>query len=95
MAGRRDQPLGSLVLTLAFLEELTGATFNKVEGRKFWKALDLLDSNERHPSLAVHQLTGGRSDEWSARADRELRLIFERLPGGRKLLLGCSHHYRD
>jgi hypothetical protein len=95
MTGRRDHPLGSLVFTVAFLEELSGSSFNKAERKKFWKALDLLDENERHPSLEVHQLAGNRSGEWAAKADQALRLTFERLPGGRKLLVGCTHHYRD
>jgi mRNA-degrading endonuclease YafQ of YafQ-DinJ toxin-antitoxin module len=54
----------------------------------------LLDSNERHPSLRVHQLQGDQAGVWSASASDELRLTFERLSEGRKLLLRCSRHYQ-
>lgn len=94
MTGRRSEPLASLVFTSAFLAELLGPAFTRVERKKIQKALALLDANERHPSLEVHQLSG-REGEWAAKADEALRLVFRRLPEGRKLLLGCTHYYRD
>lgn len=94
MGGRRGQPLAALEFTLTFLQELSGSSFSGAERKKFLKALALLNENERHPSLEVHKLTGDREGEWSARADDELRVRFERLPGGRKRLVGCSHHYQ-
>ncbi|MHB8507333.1 MAG: hypothetical protein ACYDGR_01625 [Candidatus Dormibacteria bacterium] len=55
--------------------------------------MELLDADERHLSLEVHQLGGDRRGQWAAKADAELRLTFERLEDGRKLLLSCTHHY--
>ncbi|HZR00518.1 MAG TPA: hypothetical protein VFC93_17080 [Chloroflexota bacterium] len=57
------------------------------------RALDLLDENERHRSLRVHQVGDPSAGHWSASASDELRITFRRLPGGRKLILTCSHHY--
>jgi mRNA-degrading endonuclease YafQ of YafQ-DinJ toxin-antitoxin module len=54
----------------------------------------LLDSNEKHPSLRVHELSGDLAGIWSASASDDLRIEFLRLEGGRKLLLRCSRHYR-
>lgn len=91
----RSDPLTTLVFTDTFLADLGGpkSPFSAAERKKFIKALQLLDTDDRHPSLAVHQLTGDRRGQWAARADAELRLTFERLPGGQKLLLSCTHHY--
>lgn len=58
-------------------------------------ALELLDQNERHPSLNVHQLKGQQAGVWAAYASKSLRITFERLEGGRKRLLGASQHYGD
>ncbi len=57
------------------------------------KALGLLDANEQHPSLRVHQLSGGLEGSWSASASDELRITFVRSEAGRKVLLTCSRHY--
>ena len=57
------------------------------------RALRLLDENEKHPSLRVHQLTGILAGTWSASASDELRLLFARLEGGRKVLIRCTRHY--
>ena len=57
------------------------------------KALRLLDDDETHPSLRVHELTGGLMGMWSASASDALRITFAR-EGGRKVLLRCSRHYR-
>jgi len=53
----------------------------------------LLDTDERHPSLRVHDLTGDLGGVWSASASDELRVEFIREPGGKKVLLRCSRHY--
>jgi len=55
--------------------------------------LRLLDENEKHPSLRVHELTGDLSGIWSASASDGLRILFVRTPGGRKTLLRCTRHY--
>jgi mRNA-degrading endonuclease YafQ of YafQ-DinJ toxin-antitoxin module len=57
------------------------------------KALRLLDSDERHPSLRVHQLQGDLAGLWSASASDVLRLTFVRTAQGRKTLVSCSRHY--
>lgn len=85
----------TLSFTETFLETFGGKIFNWSERRRLLKALRLLDADERHPGLRVHELRGGLAGVWSASASRELRVTFERLADGRKLLLTCSHHYGD
>lgn len=58
------------------------------------KALRLLDENEQHPSLRVHQLSGDLTGMWSASVSDELRLLFVREGEGEKLLIRCSRHYQ-
>lgn len=79
------------MFTASFLESFSG--FAKQDQRRFAKALRLLDENERHPSLRVHELGGELAGVWSASASDELRITFAREEGGRKLLLHCSRHY--
>jgi hypothetical protein len=57
------------------------------------KALRLLDADEKHPSLRVHQLQGDLTGLWSASASDALRLTFVRTGQGRKTLVSCSRHY--
>jgi mRNA-degrading endonuclease YafQ of YafQ-DinJ toxin-antitoxin module len=57
------------------------------------RALALLDSNERHPSLRVHALSGQLEGLWSASASDSLRLTFERLPDAVKNMVRCTKHY--
>jgi mRNA-degrading endonuclease YafQ of YafQ-DinJ toxin-antitoxin module len=85
----------TLSFTEAFLETFAGKSFNGAERRRLLKALALLDANERHPGLRVHELRGDLAGVWSASASKELRIAFERLASGRKPLLTCSHHYGD
>ncbi len=85
----------TLSFTETFLETFAGKSFNAAERRRLLKALALLDANERHPGLRVHELRGDLAGVWSASASQELRVTFERLAGGQKLLLTCSHHYGD
>jgi hypothetical protein len=63
--------------------------------RRVIRALEQLDTDERIPSLRVHQLQGSRTGLWSASASKSLRITFLRLEGGRKLLVHCSQHYGD
>lgn len=77
-----------------FLESLVSREFSARERTQFIKALRLLDSDERLPSLRVHQLQGQEAGVWSASVTEQLRITFERIPGGRKRLLACSRHYR-
>lgn len=83
-----------LVFTDTFFDALLGSEFSAAERRRFARALELLDTNERHPSLRVHQLRGDLAGTWSASASDELRMTFERLPEGKKRMLNCSRHYR-
>jgi mRNA-degrading endonuclease YafQ of YafQ-DinJ toxin-antitoxin module len=53
----------------------------------------LLDENDRHPSLRVHELSGDLAGVWSASASNELRIEFIRGQGGQKILMRCSRHY--
>ncbi len=85
--------LSNLEFTTEFL-----ATFQRLsptdQGRVS-RALELLDQNERHPSLNIHQLKGQQAGVWTAYATKSLRITFERLEGNRKRLVGASHHYGD
>jgi mRNA-degrading endonuclease YafQ of YafQ-DinJ toxin-antitoxin module len=83
----------SIDFTETFLATFAGRDFSPAERRLILKALRLLDDNERHRSLRVHQLHGDREGSWSASASDELRITFERRDGGRKRMLTCSHHY--
>jgi mRNA-degrading endonuclease YafQ of YafQ-DinJ toxin-antitoxin module len=89
------EPYSSLELTRTFLETLCSREFSVAERRQFLNALDLLDTNERHPSLRVHQLRGELTGAWSASASRSLRITFERRPSGIKRLIACTRHYND
>ena len=84
----------ALVFTSQFLETFASKDFSSAEQRQFLKALSLLQTNERHPSLRVHQLQGNLAGLWSASASDQLRIIFERVEGGRKALIACSRHYQ-
>lgn len=92
MSGRL--PYQALVFTPEFLETYASRDFSAAERRQFLRALRLLEANERHPSLRVHALQGDLAGLWSASASSELRILFERLDGGRKMLIACSRHYQ-
>jgi hypothetical protein len=86
-------PYRSVEITPTFLESLIAHDFTAADRRRFVRALRLLDQNERHRSLRVHQLQGDLAGVWSASASDELRMTFLRAGGGRKLMLTCSRHY--
>lgn len=86
-------PYLSVVPTAEFLATFTA--LSRADQRRVLRAPAFLDENERHPSLRVHQLKGDLAGVWSASASSSLRLTFERLPDGRKLLIAASHHYGD
>lgn len=67
--------------------------FSSADQKRFLKAVRLVDENERHPSLRVHELSGDLSGTWSASPSDELRILFVRLDGGRTLLIRCTRHY--
>ena len=86
-------PFQSLDFTDTFLETFGSKDFTAAERKAIRKALRLLDSDERHPSLRVHQLEGDLAGLWSASASDVLRLTFVRTAHGRKTMLTCSRHY--
>jgi hypothetical protein len=84
----------TLDFTETFLETLADSRrFNRPERAQFLKALRLLDTDERHRSLRVHELSADMAGVWSASALDSLRMTFIRQAGGRKTMLACSHHY--
>ena len=85
--------LDSLTFSTDFLDSLRGLS-SADQGRIF-RALALLDENERHPSLNVHELKGQQVGLWTAYATRSLRIVFRRIDTGRKELLSASQHYGD
>lgn len=89
MAGYRYRTLD---FTEDFLDSYTSRDLSPAERAAIKKALRLLDQNERHPSLRVHELQGELAGIWSVSASNVLRLTFERHDGGRKRLLTCSRH---
>jgi len=66
--------------------------FRVADQKRFANALRLLDTDERHPSLRVHDLGGDLAGVWSASASDDLRIEFVRDTGGQKTLIRCSRH---
>ena len=91
MPGLGFQTLG---FTDEFLESYGRKQFSDADRRQFRKALRLLDENEKHPSLRVHELRGQLAGVWSASASGVLRMTFVR-EGSHKIMLTCSRHYGD
>ena len=57
-----------LDFTDTFLETFGSKDFTAAERKAIRKALRLLDTDERHPSLRVPQLQGDLAGRWSASA---------------------------
>jgi mRNA-degrading endonuclease YafQ of YafQ-DinJ toxin-antitoxin module len=87
------EPYRSLDFTETFLETFGSKNFTAADRKAIRKALGLLDTDEKHPSLRIHQLQGDLSGLWSASASDVLRLTFVRTGQGRKTLVSCSRHY--
>jgi mRNA-degrading endonuclease YafQ of YafQ-DinJ toxin-antitoxin module len=85
----------SCQFTPGFLKDLLGGRFSASEQERILRAIVLLDTNERHPSLRVHQLKRDLKGQWSASATDEIRITFRRLDEGRKQLISVSRHYGD
>lgn len=45
--------------------------------KKFWKALDFIQRDPRHPKLHTHKLTGEFKDTWAFSLGYDLRVIFK------------------
>jgi len=84
----------TVVLTSDFVESYGAREFSAAERKRFARALRLLDTDEQHPSLRVHQLMGKARGIWSASASDELRITFARRADGVKVILRCSRHYQ-
>lgn len=76
-----------------FFHNFASRDFTPADRSAILKALQLLDEDDRHPSLRVHPLRGDREGSWSASAGRSLRLTFIPLDDGRKRMLTCSKYY--
>lgn len=87
-----DHQYESLDFTETFLNSLVSRGFTAADRKAFVRALRLLDQDERHPSLRVHQLKGDRAGSWSVSASDSLRMTFARMGAGRKRMLTCSKH---
>jgi mRNA-degrading endonuclease YafQ of YafQ-DinJ toxin-antitoxin module len=87
------KPFESLDFTDTFLEAFASKDFTAADRRAIRKALRLLDTDDKHPSLRVHELHGDLAGLWSASATRSLRVTFLRMGHGRKTLISCSKHY--
>lgn len=83
----------SVVFTTEFMLSLT--KLSRADQRRILRALELLDTNERHPSLNVHQLSGQQAGLWTAYATKSLRITYRRLDEGYKEVVEASHHYGD
>jgi mRNA-degrading endonuclease YafQ of YafQ-DinJ toxin-antitoxin module len=83
----------TLTFTTEFLDSLFALSSS--DQRRIGRALRMLDADELHPSLQVHQLKGQQAGLWAAYASKGLRITFQRLDGGRKRLRAASHHYGD
>ena len=87
------EPYTLLDFTDSFLETFGSKNFTAAERKTIRKALRLLDSDEKHPSLRIHQLEGDLAGLWSASASDVLRLTFVRTARGRKAMVTCSRHF--
>lgn len=87
--------LDSLAWSDEALRDFADRKFSAQERSRILKALGLLASDERHPSLRVHALAKDLSGLWSASVTDNIRIHFVRLPGGRKRLANISKHYKD
>ncbi|PZR79633.1 MAG: hypothetical protein DLM65_10190 [Candidatus Aeolococcus gillhamiae] len=90
---RASQPFATLAFTPTFLTDLTDRTFSVADRRAFIKALVLLETDDKHPSLRVHDLAGDFAGLWSASASASLRMTVLRTPPGGKIMLTCSRHH--
>ena len=86
-------PFRHLSFTDTFLKSFGSRKFTAADRAAIRKALRLLDSNEGHPSLRVHELQGDLAGLWSVSASASLRLTFIRAQDGRKTMVSCTKHY--
>lgn len=85
--------LPSLRLSKRFTADMLDTRFTAAERSAVKKTLELLDSNDRHPSLQVHRLDGDQEGSWTAYVTMKVRITFSRGDGGLKQLLTLTKHY--
>jgi mRNA-degrading endonuclease YafQ of YafQ-DinJ toxin-antitoxin module len=88
-------PFQTLDFTDTFLEAFGSKDFTAADRKAVRMALRLLDNDEKHPSLRVHQLGGDLAGLWSASASDSLRLTFVRTDQGRKTMVSRSKGHHD
>ena len=79
----------TLIFTTEFIASFGDNRFSATDRRRFARALELLDDDERHPSLRLHPLHGDQEGHWSVSASDALRS-----DDGKKQLIACSRHYQ-
>ena len=78
-----------------FLRALIERRVSAAERASIYRALAMLDENERHHGLRLHQLRGKSAGKWSVSASDSIRITFTRAPDGIKELEDCTRHYDD
>jgi len=69
----------NILVTTKFLE--AAEHLDKGAKSKLIKALNLLASDVRHPSLQTKRIQGAASEVYEARVDQSLRLVYDRISG--------------
>jgi len=85
----------SLTFSDEFFRAFADRRFTPSERVRVLKAMGLLDTNEKHPSLRVHLLTGDLAGVWSASVSDSIRIHFVRTQDGRKRCVALTRHYDD
>lgn len=85
----------SLTFSDEFFRAFADRRFTPSDRARVLKAMGLLDTNERHPSLRVHALTGNLAGIWSASVSDSIRIHFVRTSDGRKRCVDLTKHYED
>lgn len=85
----------SLLVSEEFFRDFADRRFSPAERGRVLQALGLLDVNDKHPSLRVHLMSGNLKGVWSASVTDSIRILFLRMPDGRKRCVNLSQHYDD
>ena len=73
----------TLDFTETFLQLFASRDFTAADRKAILKGLRLLDTNERHPSLRVHELKGDREGSWSTSASVRTGAAIVAMPNSR------------
>lgn len=85
----------SLGFSAEYFRAFADRRFTPSDRARVLKAMELLDQNEKHPSLRVHLLSGELRGLWSASVTDSIRIVFLRTADGRKLCVNLTKHYED